>query len=301
MRAIHLAAAAFLAAAPARAEPPPEDAWLAALDDRVIADLAAGKPLVVQVHVPLCDNHIIACGNAKLGDGDAPDTNLYWATTEGFVGWFGRRGSGWREVLHDERAAADSDVLDVRVWHRDVAAPRAWRKRGVIAKVPVYVVAFAWRGSAIDRGLAAYWSDLYGTSTRAIELPDHTHLAAGGGAQIVAYVGHNRLYDVPEPDWAKLERPGAPVRGTIAIACNTGPFMAAHVPAPHRVPLVYTRDFLMASAGAFEGAVVAFARGGDYRAIRAATAHGYAIAGDHDENKIGGVFTNPGDRFWGKH
>ncbi len=286
--------------AAARAEPPPEDAWLAALDDRVIADLAAGKPLVVQVHVPLCDNHIIACGNAKLGDGETPDTNLYWATTEGFVGWFDRRGSGWREVLHDANAAVDSDVLDVRVWRRDVAASAGWRKRGAPAKVAVYVVAFAWRGSAIDRGLAAYWSDLYGTSTRTLELPDHAHLAAGGGAQIVAYVGHNRLYDVPEPDWAKLEHDGAPVRGTIAIACNTGPFMAQHVPAPRRVPLVFTRDFLMASAGAFEGAVIAFAGGGDYRAIRAATAHGYAVAGDHDEKKIGGVFTNPGDRFWGK-
>ena len=286
-----------LVASTAHAEPP-ENAWLASLTDRVIADLAAGKPLVVQVHVPLCDKDIIACGNAKLGDGENPDTNLYWATSEGFVGWFDRRHSGWTEVLHDPHAAGDADVLDVRVWRRDVAAPAAWRKRHVPARVAVYVVAFAWRGSAIDRGLAAYWSDLYGTGSRAIELPDHTRLAAGGGAQIVAYVGHNRLYDVPAPDWAKLEHADAPVRGTIAIACNTGPFMAEHVPAATRVPLVFTRDFLMASAGAFEGAVVAFASGGDYRAIRAATAHGYAIAGDHDEKKIGGVFTNPGDRHW---
>ena len=30
-------------------------------------------------------------------------------------------------------------------------------------------------------------------------------------------------------------------------------------------------------------------------------AHGYAVAGNHDEKKIGGVFTNPSDRRWGKH
>ena len=90
------------------------------------------------------------------------------------------------------------------------------------------------------------------------------------------------------------------MRGTIAIACNTGPFMAQHVPAATRVPLIFTRDFLMASAGAFEGAVMSFAGGGDYRAIRTATAHGYAIAGNHDERKIGGVFTNPSDRRWWK-
>lgn len=283
------------------AEAAPADAWLGSLTDRVVQDLAAGKPLVVQAHVPLCDNHIISCGNAKLGDGDNPDTNLYWWTDEGFVGWFGRRGSGWKQVLKaGGKAAGDDDVLEVRVWTRELAASREWRRRGVPAKVPVYVVAFAWRGQAIDRALAAYWSDLYGTGSRVIDLADGTKLVAGGGAQIVSYVGHNRLYDVPAPDWGKLERAGAPVRGTIAIACNTGPFMAAHVPAPTRVPLVFTNDFLMASAGAFEGAVVAFAGGGDYRAIRVAAAHGYAVAGNHDEKKIGGVFTNPSDRRWGK-
>ena len=274
------------------------DAWFDSLTDRVVSDLAAGKPLVVQAHVPLCSNEIISCGNKKLGDGEAPDTNLYWITDEGFVGWFGRRGSGWKQVL--KSGGPDPDILEVRVWTRMIEAPRAWRRKGVPARFPVYVVAFAWRGSAIDRGLAAYWSDLYGTGSRTIELADHTKLAAGGAAQIVSYVGHNRLYDVPEPDWASLERKDAPVRGTIAIACNTGPFMAQHVPAPTRVPLIFTNDFLMASAGAFEGAVVAFARGGDYRAIRVATAHGYAVAGNHDENKIGGVFTNPSDRRWGK-
>jgi len=285
-------------AAPAHAGEP--DRWLDALTDRVIDDLAAGKPLVIQAHVPLCDRHIIACGNTKLGDGESPDDNLYWATTEGFVGWFGRRGSGWRQALHATGAATgDADILDVRVWTRTVASPAAWRKRGVPAKVPVYVVAFAWRGQAIDRALATYWSDLYGTERRDVALADGTVLHAGGAAQVVAYVGHNRLYDVAAPDWAKLVREGAPVRGTFAIACNTGPFMADGVSAAQRVPLLYTNDFLMASAGAFEGAVLAFASGGGYRAIRQGAAQGYATAGDHDITKIGGVFTNPSDRRWG--
>jgi len=290
-----LLALALLVSSRAEADP---NAWFGALTDRVVDDLAAGKPLVVQAHVPLCSNEIISCGNAKLGDGEAPDTNLYWITDEGFVGWFGRRNSGWKQVKKSK--GDDKDVLEVRGWKRAMAAPREWRKRGVPAKFDLYVVAFAWRGSAIDRGLAAYWHDLYGKSSTTIELDDGTKLAAGGAAQVVSYVGHNRLYDVPEPDWASLEVKDAPVRGTIAIACNTGPFMADHVPAPTRVPLVFTNDFLMASAGAFEGAVLAFAGGGDYGVIRKATAHGYAVAGNHDEKKIGGVFTNPSDRRWGK-
>ena len=284
--------------APARAKGE-ADQWFSALTDRVIDDLAAGKPLVVQAHVPLCDSHIIACGNAKLGNGEAPDENLYWATSEGFVGWLGRRGSGWKQVLHADGTGIDRDILDVRVWTRTVEASAAWRKRGVPARVPVYIVAFAWRGQAIDRALATYWSDLYGLDHRDVTLADGTVLAAGGAAQVVAYVGHNRLYDVAPPDWAKLSNDKAPVRGTFAIACNTGPFMADHVSSAQRVPLLYTNDFLMASAGAFEGAVLAYATGGNYLAIRIGAARGYAKAGDHDLAKIGGVFTNPSDRRWG--
>src|SRR5262245_1579475 len=80
----------------ARADP--SDEWLDGLYDTVAKDLAAGKPLVVQVHVPLCDNDILRCGGHGLGDGDNPDTNLYWATSGGFRGWFKRKGSGWKKV-----------------------------------------------------------------------------------------------------------------------------------------------------------------------------------------------------------
>jgi hypothetical protein len=293
-----LALAVVMLAGRVEADPTADD--FPRLTDRVVADLAAGKPLVVQVHVPLCDNHIIECGNPKLGDGESPGDNLYWATSEGFVGWLGRHGSGWKTALHgDGTAVGDRDVLEVRVWTRTVAAPAAWRARRVPAAVPIFVVAFAWRGSAIDRALAAYWADAFGAGTRTVTLPDKTALAAGGAAQLVAYVGHNRLYDVPAPDWAALEHAAAPVRGIIAIACNTGPFMADHLASANRVPLVFTRDFLMASAGAFEGAVLAFAAGGGYRAIRDATARGYAKAGDHDLARIRGVFTNPSERHWG--
>ena len=72
----------------------PTDDWLDALTDHVIADLAAGKPLVVEIHAPLCEGTIIRCGNKKLGDGDNPDTNLYWSTTPGFGEWFSRRARG---------------------------------------------------------------------------------------------------------------------------------------------------------------------------------------------------------------
>ena len=291
MRALLITAAVLCTAAGPSAE---EEAWLDGLTEVVVADLAAGKPLVVQVHVPLCDNDIIPCGNAKLGDGDNPDTNLYWATSPGFGRWFTRKKSGWTQVL---RAGADGDVLETRVFRRTVKASKAWRAAGAPKRFEVYVVAYAWRGEAIDDALAAYAEDLYGNGERRITLDDGTELAAGGAARIVAYVGHNRLMDVDAYPWPEPAAE-APTRGAVAIACHTAAYMDEAVPSDDRVPLLMTRDFLFANAAPLEGAVLAFAEGGGYAAIRKAAASGYAAAQKKEVKKVQGAFTNPADRRW---
>jgi hypothetical protein len=299
MRAAALVAVlATIPAAAAAAPSAEEAAWLGDLTSAVVADLAAGRPLVVQVHVPLCDNDIIPCGNARLGDGDNPDTNLYWATSPGFGRWFTRKKSGWKQVLDGDGATVgDADVLDVRVFRRTVKASRAWRKAGAPARFDVYVVAQAWRGAAIDAALAAYAADLYGGAERAIELADGTTIAAGGAARIVAYVGHNRLMDVDAYAWP-AEAPDAPAKGAVAIACHTASYMGEDVPAATRVPLLMTRDFLFANAAPLERAVVAFAEGGGYADVRTAAAEGYAAAQDRDVKKVQGAFTNPAHPKW---
>jgi hypothetical protein len=275
-----------------------EDAWLEALAERVIADVAAGKPLVVQVHAPLCETDIIPCGNAKLGDGDNPATNLYWATTPGFGKWFARKGGGWKRVL-DQQAAdtGDADVLAVHVYRRSQVAPASWVARGAPKKFDVVVVVHGWRGSAIDRALAAYARELSGLDERALTLADGSTVTAGGAAQLVAYSGHNRLMDVDEFAWPA---PGTAATGAIAVACKTADYMEETVPAPTRVPLLLTRDFLFANAAPVEAVVLTFASGGSYAAIRKAAAAAYAGVQGRETAKVFGAFTNPADRRW-KH
>lgn len=266
------------------------DAWLVDLHEEVAADLAAGKPLVVQVHVPLCDNDILRCGGHGLGDGDTPRTNLYWATTGGFVGWFGRRGSGWKQV-HVGRA--DGDVLEVRVWKKRVSG----RVRGF----DVYVVAYAWRGKAIRSAMDAYTRDLWGGEARVIELPGGTTIRAGGEAHVVAYTGHNGWMDVSDYDFAKVAS-GAKAsgrrKGTIAVACITEDYLAADVSAPERVPLLMTRTLLFAGAHSVEGAISEFAAGGTLESIRRAAIRAYARGQGKTEARVGSAFTNPSHRRW---
>lgn len=258
----------------------PADDWLAALADRVIGDITAGRPLVVDVHVPLCDSSIIACGNAKLGDGDNPDTNLYWATTPGFGEWFARRGGGWKRTaaLRGD-ATGDKDVLALVTYRRTLATPARWRTRGAPKTFDVEVVIHGWRGKAIDRALAAYAADLSGASP----------------AQIVAWVGHNRLMDLDHFDWPA---PARDVKGAIAIACQTAPYMKDTVPAATRVPLLMTDDFLFANAAPLEAAVLAFGRGGSYAQIRHDAAEAYAGVQESTLAHVLGAFTNPGDKRW---
>lgn len=274
-------------------------AWLTSLEDAVIADLAAGKPLVVQVHVPLCEQTILACGNLKLGDGEAPDTNLYWATSPGFGRYFGKRGRGWTLALDsDGTAITNPDVLDLRVYRKTIAASRGWQRRGAPKRFDVVIVAQAWRGTTIDAALATYARELSGQHPVTITLADGTTVEAGGAARLVAYVGHNRLMDLDAAyAWPT---PGTEVRGAIAIACHTAAYMQPVVPGPTRVPLLFVRDYLFSNAGPLEGAVLGFAGGGGYPAIREQAAAAYATVQGKPVARVGGAFTNPASKHWAR-
>jgi hypothetical protein len=274
--------------------------WLTGLTDRVVEDLTAGRPMVVQIHAPLCDASIIPCGNAKLGDGESLATNLYWATTPGFGHWFTRRGGGWTRALsqrgHD---TGDDDILAIDVYRRAIATPAAWTRRGAPKRFPLYLVVVGWRGPAIDRALAAFTREASGLDPRTLDLKDAhgdpLSLQAGGAAHLVAYSGHNRFMDVEDYTWPPpSERP----IGVIAVACMTASYMEASVPAATRVPLLMTRDYLFANAAPVEAAALAFARGADYAAIRSAAASAYADVQKKEAQRVLYAFTNPADRRW---
>lgn len=279
----------------ARADEP--ETWLTALHQRVIEDLAAGQPLVMQVHAPLCEATILACGSERLGDGESLETNLYWATTAGFGRWFRRNGGGWKRVFERRgEATGDPDVLSLAVYRRTLLAPASWRRRGAPRRFTAFVVVNGWRGKAIDRALESFARESSGQDERLLE-EGELRVRAGGAAHLVAYSGHNRLMDVPAYRWpSPAERP----IGAIAVACLTADYLKEQATAATRIPLLLTRDFLFANAAPVEAVLLAFARGDSYAAIRRAAATAYAGVQKKDTARVLGAFTNPGDKRWAR-
>ena len=268
------------------------------LYDRIAADLKAGRPLVLQAHVALCDNDQVRCGSKARGDGDDPAQNLYWATSGGFVGWFHRRGSPWHEVLRD---VPDEDgVLERRVMRADLPAQGALRARGAL-RVPAYVVALAWRGPAITDSMAAWAKDLLGDRPRIIRLADGQELRAGGAAHVVAYIGHNRLMDLSGEEQravlgqARAARPRP--KGLVAVACRTVAYLPPLISA-ERVPLLLTADLLFAGSHPFEGVARALAAGESLMELRATAIDAYAEGEGKEPARVRSIFTNPGDPRW---
>ena len=266
------------------------------LYDTIAKDLANGKPLVVQVHVPLCESAIIRCGNAKLGDGDNPDTNLYWSTSGGFKGWF-KKSRGWK-LVHIEKPAK-GEVLEKRVWRRRFRPTAAWRKRDVDKKFDVYVVAYAWRGTSINKAIDAYVSQLSGLDSETLELDDKTTLAVGGGAHVISWVGHNGWMDI-DFDWDARKQAKSP-KGTIAVACMTADYLAEPLTDPKIVPLLMTTSLMFAGAHSFEGAVSAMAQAKTLRQIRSSAAANHAEGQHKPYKRVIGAFTNPSDKRWRRY
>ncbi len=194
-------AVVLLAGAPAEAQRKARP--LDPLYRRVARDLKRGKPMVITVHVALCDNNIIRCGGRGSGNGDVPRRNLYWGKA-GIPAWL-TRVRGYRRIFKDGGDGAR--ILERVVLRRRVKRPTyAWRKLGVTKGFDVMVVALAYRGSHIDKATDAFVGQVLGQPGQTLKLKDGTTLEYGGRGHVVGYAGHNHLLDVDRYAFPRLTR-----------------------------------------------------------------------------------------------
>ena len=252
------------ALSPSPARPAPSNAET---QSRVSADLAAGRPIVVHVIVALCDNEHqgIVKVPESLGRGRDPALNLYWGARYGVRTYLTRQG-GWENRLPSSHSHAR--ILERVVLHDLV-------ERGG-TRVPVYIVADAWDGAEIKGAIVRFLEMAAGRASEEVltgREADSVRLRAGGGAHLVAFVGHDGLMDFAvEP--AVADRSAAP-RSAMVLACASSQYFLPHLRRAGAHPLLLTTGLMAPEAYTLDAAIRAWAAGAGVPDVRAAAAGAY--------------------------
>jgi hypothetical protein len=266
---------------------------LGGLYDRIAADLAAGLPLVATVYVALCDAEwqgIIPPRDLRVCVGDAPDSNLYWASGGGLEGHLPR--VGFRRVLRE--TPATGPVLVRAVWRGSLPSGGALWARGVRGPVETYVVGLAYRGRDIETGVADFMEAAGRDESLSIVLSDGRVLAAGGRSHLIGYVGHDHFMDMEDGPAQRLRQraagDGILVKGAFALACISDRFFRPALERPNLRILLLNRQLTFPSAVTVAATVRAVARGFDSRGVRREAGLAFAKAQGLAPDRMGGVF-----------
>ena len=152
----------------------------------------------------LCDNvnQGIVPVPARLGNGDQPSTNLYWGAAFGIKTFF-FKSPEWK--LIESQQNPGTGILERCVFKH--------RTR------EIYMIADAYRGAEIRRtiyDLADFAAGVRETSALVNTSSNELNIIAGGGADLLVYVGHNGLMDFSLPS---LPRARDTKRRNIMILC----------------------------------------------------------------------------------
>jgi hypothetical protein len=246
------------------------------LYDRLAADFAQGQPLVVTIHVALCDNDsqgIVPVKNRRICQGDDPDRNLYWAAAGGL--------SATLKAAHWQRVSlayfAEGDLAVKAIWRKRFAPGGLLRARGVTGAFDAYIVGLGYRGTRIREAMAGYLRAVNQDEEHA-EIVDGVRLRAGGASHLVGYIGHDYFYDVedPQPLWGLRQGDSALHKGTFALSCTGHRLIRPGIQRRNAHILILNRTLGFPGAWTAEAIVSAIADGKTARDVHRQAAAAFA-------------------------
>jgi hypothetical protein len=192
---------------------------------------------LIHVLVALCDNESqgIVPVPARIGNGDDPANNLYWGARFGVKTFF-KRASDWKLIAETRNPRAG--ILERLVFkHQDKN---------------IHLIADAYRGREIKRCVADFFEFSAGRASETITA-NSVELQAGGGADLVAYVGHDGLMDFSldsYPQKADDRR-----RDAIMLACISKRYFAEPLRKTGARPLLWTTGLMAPEAYVLKAAM----------------------------------------------
>jgi hypothetical protein len=193
------------------------------------------------VFVALADNQNqgIIPVPARLGNGLDPVHNLYWGAAAGVKTFF-VHSSDW--ALLNCGQNLKPEVLERCVFKH---------RRG-----EVYLVADAYRGNEIRQAILDFLDAAAGANPEAITLSSASYpvtLTARGGANLVAYVGHDGLMDFQLPFIPRKKNEIH--RDAIILACASKQYFAEPLRVSGAYPLLWTTGLMAPEAYTLKSAL----------------------------------------------
>ncbi|MEZ4755581.1 MAG: hypothetical protein R2817_02005 [Flavobacteriales bacterium] len=220
---------------------------------------AMAKERVVHVLVALCDNEHqgIVKVPAGIGNGQKPGTNLYW-------------GAGYGVRTHFDRSAEWVRVQVPSPGIPHILERVAWKHRDCA----VYLVADAYDGRNIREATEDLFRYASGAGSTSLRVNDRS-IPIGGGADLIAYVGHDGLMDFP----LEMEFPAQDkrTRETIILACISKRYFAPHLRPTGASPLLWTTGLMAPEAYTLKAALEGWVRRETPMAVQERAAQAYNI------------------------
>jgi hypothetical protein len=224
--------------------------------------LCAQTPVrVVHVYVALADNQYqgIVPVPARLGNGDAPSSNLYWGAAFGVKSFF-RLSKDWDLVSAEPGPSLA--ILERCVFkHRSDA---------------VYMVADAYQGSHMREAVTDFLSAASGLNSEPLVVKSNqvnVTVMAGGGGDLVVYVGHDAFMDFQIKPVAG--RNTTKPRMAIVLACASKSYFAPYLRYARAAPLLWTTGLMAPEAYTLKAALDGWIANEDGESVRQRAAQAY--------------------------
>lgn len=213
---------------------------------------------IVHVFVALADNQNqgIVPVPPRLGNGLDADHNLYWGAAAG-VKTFLARSPDWVLLVCGPKpkfAVLERCLFKYR-------------------KSDVYLVADAYRGDQIRQAILDFLDAAAGANPEPIRVPASVSVVAGGGADLLAYVGHDGLMDFRLPLLPRKRNEAR--REAIILACASKQFFAEPLRTAGAYPLLWTTGLMAPEAYTLKSALDGWIAGEGNEQVRERAAVAY--------------------------
>ena len=198
-------------------------------------EIAAINPMpVVHVFVALADNEHqgIVPVSASLGNGDNPQTNLYWGAAFGVKAFFAK--------------SKDWQLLSSITNPSPVILARSVFKH---RRLNIFLIADAYRGREISQATLDFLGAAAGQPGYSVEVREENRtvtIHSGGSAELLAYIGHDGLMDFKMP--ASPERRDKRERQAIILACASKQYFSKLLERTGARPLLWTTNLMAPEA-----------------------------------------------------